>query len=346
MNVKEFIEHYLSIGGIDFDGAYSKQCTDLFRAFHRDMVGGTQPRSVHGAKDFWTNYKTDPILQKHYKQIINTPEYVPQEGDVVIWRNGEFGHIAIATGEGDTKHFKSLDQNWKNQRKIAIVEHTYGYVYGCLRLRVQSSVETMKDNLLEFLGVDNNEDAKRKLIEHLGEKDKKCGWGSDRGAGHLGAERYKNEQLREDLKTCQETKKVVGGDLQGVKDNFEKFVNGLVYILNPNPGQYEDVSKQDMIEIEIKNMIVKESQRDKKEKELQQAIVDAKEAKKHEIEALNKEMEKIKAEHDEYVHHTSEVIEKLEARLKAVEKEEAVITQENVSRFKQFVNKIKALFNK
>lgn len=134
MKVKQFISYYLEIGGVDFDGAYGKQCVDLFRAFHRDVLGrNKQPRGVVGAKDFWANYDTDSELKDNYTKIPNTADFVPIEGDVMVWKNGTYGHIAICTGDGDKNYFKSLDQNWTNNREINIVTHNYTNVFGVLR---------------------------------------------------------------------------------------------------------------------------------------------------------------------------------------------------------------------
>lgn len=49
-----------------------------------------------------------------------------KNGDVVVWdlRHGKYGHIAIATGEGTTKWFKSYDQNWII-KKMHLVKHNY-----------------------------------------------------------------------------------------------------------------------------------------------------------------------------------------------------------------------------
>jgi hypothetical protein len=58
---------------------------------------------VPGAADFWTNYDTDPILNQNFSKIVNTPEFIPQEGDVAIWNRkmgAGFGHIAVCTGVG------------------------------------------------------------------------------------------------------------------------------------------------------------------------------------------------------------------------------------------------------
>ncbi len=148
MTVKEFINHYLKIGGVDYDGAYGKQCVDLFRAYHRDVVGSKkQPRGVIGAKDFWGRYETDSELKNNYIKIPNTPDFVPREGDVMIWKHGRFGHIAICTGEGNKSWFKSCDQNWYGKRQIHIIKHNYSNVFGVFRPKafVEESIMKCKD---------------------------------------------------------------------------------------------------------------------------------------------------------------------------------------------------------
>ena len=200
---------------------------------------------------------------------------------------------------------------------------------------VSSNTEPMKDNLLEFLGVDNAEDAKKRLVEHLGEKDKKCNWGCDRGAGYLGGEREKNKRLQEELKTCQETKSAITRDLESCTADSEKYINGLVYLLNPDHTQYKGVTKQDMVEIEIKNLLAKEDERLETERKLQQEIADAKEAKKREIEALKAEIEDLKSK-----------LENVSDRVDDVEKDSVTITPETLSPIKKFINTIINMWKK
>src|SRR3990167_7524815 len=82
---------------LDYDGAFQGQCVDLYRFYVQDVLNFPQPRAVAGAKDFWTNYETDPNLKNYYKQVANTPTGVPEKGDIVLWNSGAgggFGHVA------------------------------------------------------------------------------------------------------------------------------------------------------------------------------------------------------------------------------------------------------------
>lgn len=147
--VDKFVEKWIGKKA-DFDGAYAGQCVDLFRFYVQDVLRHPQPKGVNGAKDFWTNYETDPNLNKYFKKIANTPTFVPIKGDVVVW-NGKagqgFGHIAIFL-EGDVNGFTSFDQNWPTLSKCTKTKHDYKNVYGVFRPNVTE--ETPKPTPSKF----------------------------------------------------------------------------------------------------------------------------------------------------------------------------------------------------
>ena len=76
----------------DFDGYYGAQCVDLFRYYHRDIVGSKQIGSVGAAKNIWSSKEMD----KSYNRISKGGK--AQQGDVVVmdgsWGSG-YGHVAI-----------------------------------------------------------------------------------------------------------------------------------------------------------------------------------------------------------------------------------------------------------
>lgn len=134
MNLHEFIEKYVG-KKVDWDGAYGGQCVDLFRQYVHDVLELSQPKGVVGAADFWSNYESDPILNQNFEKIPNTPDFIPEAGDVVLWtrRAGDgYGHVAIYI-EGDINQFTSLDQNWPTLSKVTRTIHNYNNVYGVLR---------------------------------------------------------------------------------------------------------------------------------------------------------------------------------------------------------------------
>lgn len=114
MSPQEFFDKNNGVG-LNIDGAYGNQCVDVFLAYNRDVVGG--PTTRGNAIDYWTNFPTS-----FYDKIINTPDAIPQEGDIVIWNIGQYGHIAIFVS-GDVNAFISFDQNWP----VSIDSNGVGY---------------------------------------------------------------------------------------------------------------------------------------------------------------------------------------------------------------------------
>lgn len=145
----EFKNKYLG-KKTDYDGVCGVQCVDLAKLYFNKCFG-FKPGAWGNAKDYWTGFNNHPELVKNFDKIKNTPDFVPKKGDVVIWNENissknDYGHIAIATGEGNTSYFYSYDQNWgcKEMKKI---KHTYYAVYGVLRPKNnKSQIKTVKAN--------------------------------------------------------------------------------------------------------------------------------------------------------------------------------------------------------
>lgn len=91
----------------------------------------------------YTNFDNQPT-KKYFTKIANTPSFVPKKGDIVVWGkslNGEDGHVAIATGEGNTKYFYSYDQNWLGRNDPCTrIYHNYNHVLGVLRPKNQNVI--------------------------------------------------------------------------------------------------------------------------------------------------------------------------------------------------------------
>src|SRR3990167_10245626 len=100
------------------------QCVDLANAYIKYVLG-LPIIEYTNAVDFPS--KADD----KYDYILNTPEGIPQEGDLVIW-SGTYGHIAIFI-EGDANRFTSFDENFPTGSPCHVQEHTYSNVLGWLR---------------------------------------------------------------------------------------------------------------------------------------------------------------------------------------------------------------------
>jgi len=128
MNYLQFKKKYNG-KGIDFDGHYGPQCTDLYRQYCKEVLGIPQSPGVKGAKNIWDTY-----LRDYFTRITNTPNGVPDQGDIVIWGNGEYGHVGIFDN-GTTSSFESFDQNYPVGSKCHIQGHYYKNVLGWLKFK-------------------------------------------------------------------------------------------------------------------------------------------------------------------------------------------------------------------
>lgn len=120
--------------------AIGKQCMDLYNDYC-DRVLGTKGMGADKAKNILKN----TYAMKQFIRINNTPKFVPQKGDICIWNNGIFGHVAICYGEGNVNTFKTIDQNW-TPLKLTDVWHNYLYMAPIVFLRPknQANIVTPK----------------------------------------------------------------------------------------------------------------------------------------------------------------------------------------------------------
>ncbi len=115
---------------IDVDGYYGAQCVDLIKKYCQDNWGWS-PKG--NAKD----YATMSLPNSSWTRIKNTAEFIPQPGDIAIWTNGTYGHVAIIIS-ANINSFVSVDQNWYNANgtvgsPAAKVTHNYSGFWGVIR---------------------------------------------------------------------------------------------------------------------------------------------------------------------------------------------------------------------
>ena len=139
MNYSEFISKYNG-KSFDYDGAAGVQCVDLIKMY-LNKVFGINPGNWGNAKDYYENFNNLP-LKNSFTRIANTASFVPQKGDICVWGTGlgnKYGHVAIATGEGNTSEFYTYDLNW-NSKTVKKVLHTYKGFLGVLRPNDQTKI--------------------------------------------------------------------------------------------------------------------------------------------------------------------------------------------------------------
>ena len=143
MNYNEFINKYVG-KSIDYDGVAGVQCVDLIKLY-LDKVYNIKLGSFGNAKDYFINYDKSLSFKNSFEKIVNTANFVPIQGDICVWGAGlgnKYGHVAIATGKGNTKLFYSYDLNW-GSKEVKLVEHNYKGFLGVLRYK-GSGDEEMK----------------------------------------------------------------------------------------------------------------------------------------------------------------------------------------------------------
>jgi len=127
MTLNEFINRWAG-KSVDFDGKYPGQCVDLVK-FWQQNIGGSITRG--NGVDFARNYGSD------YQYIPNSLLGVPQPGDIVVWGNKPYGHVAIFIS-GNWLGFKSFDANYPLGSRPHVQSHNYRNVIGWLRLKKYS----------------------------------------------------------------------------------------------------------------------------------------------------------------------------------------------------------------
>lgn len=150
MNYQEFINEYNG-KSIDYDMACGAQCVDLAQMYIEKVFTGKHQIIYANAKDYFEKYNNYTVLTQNFDRIANNASFVPQKGDIVIWGAGlgnTYGHIAIATGEGNTSNFNSYDLNW-GSKTVKKVSHNYKGFLGVLRAKDQSKITgiTPKPNI-------------------------------------------------------------------------------------------------------------------------------------------------------------------------------------------------------
>ena len=133
MNLDDFIEkydgEYLDWDGYPPDDPY--QCFDLFRFYVHEVWNLPQfpPTGDQGAKVIYD------AVDNQYIKVDNTPQGVPQKGDVVIYdgrAGGGFGHVSIFIS-GDTNNFLCFEQNRPTGSPCHVGESSYAAVRGWFR---------------------------------------------------------------------------------------------------------------------------------------------------------------------------------------------------------------------
>lgn len=164
MTFDEFIKkhegEFLEVAG---SANAKNQCVDLANGYIRDVLNLPIIE--------WTNAKDFPERAgDSYEFIKNTPEFIPERGDIVVWNGrvgGGAGHIAVII-EADINKFKSFDQNWPTGTPCHVQEHSYSNVKGFLRARnVSTDPDTIEVGLEDWERIRQESENYNKTRDYL-----------------------------------------------------------------------------------------------------------------------------------------------------------------------------------
>ena len=145
MNLTDFINKYKGTR-VEYDNVSYYQCVDLVKMYAKKVLE-LEFGAFGNAKDYFNGFNSHSVLKNNFKRIANSSNFIPQRGDIVIWGNGKYGHIAVATGEGTTSWFNSFDQNYGLNKKCRIVKHNYKNFLGVLRPNNQEAIYGKQDSI-------------------------------------------------------------------------------------------------------------------------------------------------------------------------------------------------------
>lgn len=132
MTFDEFLNDVKRKNGVDVDGYYGKQCVDLHNYYCINVLGLAKGKT--GA-DYAKNLINNSYLMQHMERIDNYPAFVPQKGDIAVWRGGKYGHVAIVRdNKSNVNVLRTIDQNWVSQ-KLTEENHNYTYMAPLVFLR-------------------------------------------------------------------------------------------------------------------------------------------------------------------------------------------------------------------
>jgi hypothetical protein len=136
MILKQFVEQYLG-KFVDYDKKFGAQCVDLYRQYCHDVLEMPDSESVEGAKHLWMWYEETRIQKKHLQKLDNTPDFIPNVGDIVIYGDNKFGHVAIVLFANVNKMIV-FEQDGYAQDGAKPAMRNYNNVLGFLRLREEA----------------------------------------------------------------------------------------------------------------------------------------------------------------------------------------------------------------
>lgn len=174
MTIKEKFEQFFSqfnnFSVEVVDPINRNQCFDLIIAW-TDWLNIPRVFPHLYAYQIYTIWSGDKL--KYFDRIENTPEVVPQKGDIIVWSkayNGTAGHTGISAGEGDVNTFKAFAQNDPIGTPSVLKTYKYTNVLGWLRYKGNQSdalTECLKAHKTAVEAADKKDEEIKDLKEQI-----------------------------------------------------------------------------------------------------------------------------------------------------------------------------------
>ena len=133
LSFQEFLNKYNGQQNVGNTTENTGQCVGLVAVWVDAL---SLPHIWGNACDLFVNAN-----EKFFTKILNTPDAIPQAGDIIVWSakfNGTVGHTGIATGTADINTFECFEQNDPLKSNCHLKTYNYNFVTGWLRPKVSS----------------------------------------------------------------------------------------------------------------------------------------------------------------------------------------------------------------
>lgn len=133
------------------DRSNAYQCLDL--AYLWIFALGFPKGTIQNLYAYQVYTAPKEITKKYFDIIPNTPDFVPQDGDIAVFdksSTNSAGHIGIALGGGNTSSFMCFEQNWPIGTNASVRSRNYNTpkLLGVLRPKIVSEELVLTDQTL------------------------------------------------------------------------------------------------------------------------------------------------------------------------------------------------------
>ncbi len=262
MTLKEFVEKYKG-RELDYDGYYGAQCMDLMHYYIDEvLIGSPSPQvlAAPSAKLAYQNFNRPDLFTK----LDNTPQGVPQEGDIVFWGGGEYGHVAVFL-RGTVNDFTSFDQNYPTGSACHEQYHNYYNVLGWLRYK--GTTMELKDTEIDWADFEGNfhtvgwyvheweveKKGKERLADEIKEKNKDY----ERLQKTLSEQNLAITNLRNEVESMKRDKLALEGKIEALEVKLVAANEEVTDLENHLDEQMEKVTKYYDLSQELKSKLNK-----------------------------------------------------------------------------------------